>query len=155
MYGSEVRKGELVFESVKAALSASQHVLALATPLSLASAWMNTEMHSAGKNKRVIPVTIVFDASHPALMELLQTWRPPAKKGQPCFRPALLRPLEREYARHYPRRRRAKYRRSATEFLRGAISHELAVYPRRPSYWKSHDHLHFKDFDEVIRSHAK
>jgi hypothetical protein len=149
LYGGEIKQGALVFESVKAALTVSSRVLALATPLSLPSAWMDTETHSAGADKKVRPVTMVFDGSHPALMELLQTWHPPAKKDQPCFNNELLRPLESEYATHYPKRRLEKYRGGASKFLQGANSFELAVYPRRPSYWKGHEL--FKDFEQVIR----
>jgi hypothetical protein len=153
MYAGEMMDGDLLFEGVEAALSASQRLLALTTPLTLASAWVDTEIHTADQIAK--PVTIVFDGSHHALMDLLRTWRPPCN-DEPCFEPALLPPLEREYACHYREHehRLSTYRESATKFLRrDATSFELAVYPRRPRHWKGDER--FKDFDTVIGSHAK
>jgi hypothetical protein len=142
-----------VIEGVHAALSASQRVLALGTPVSLASAWVDTETHRADQVLK--PVTIAFDGSHHSLMDLLETWHPPRKQDEPCFEAALLPPLEREYAYHYSdsEHRVATYPKNATEFLsKCATMFELAVYPCRPSHWKGHEL--FKDFDTVIRSHA-
>jgi len=149
MYAGEIKKGHLVFEGVQAALSASQHLLALATPLSLASAWVDTEMHSVDQN--VKPVTIAFDGSNPALMRLLATWHPPRALGQPCFDLRLLPELRKEYARYYSKRRVAKYRRSASDFLWGATNFKLCIYPRRPVDWRGHER--FVDFDKAIRGY--
>jgi hypothetical protein len=148
MYAGEIEQGGLVFEGVQAGLSASQRVLVLATPLSLASAWTDTEMHSV--DNRIKPVSIVFDASHHALMKLLETWHPP--DGQSCFNLALLPDLQREYARHNTEIRVGKYQESATRLLTETHTRfDFAVYPRRPAHWKGHEL--FVDFDNVIREH--
>jgi hypothetical protein len=145
IYAREIETGALVFEAVQAALKASHRHLILATPLSIASAWTQTEMAGPGLK------TIVFDGNNPALMELLETWDTPCKADQPCFDLALLSELQREYAHHYSERRVAKYKKSATNFLIEATAQEFAVYPRRPTHWKGHEL--FIDFDSIIRTH--
>jgi hypothetical protein len=147
MYSAEIECGDLVFEGVQAALGAAQRVVALATPLSLASAWMDTEINNALDK----PVTIAFDGSHPVLMELLQSWRPPRRSGERFFKNELLASLKEEYAHYNSKERLNKFEESATRFLEALRSFQVSVYPKRPATWAGHESI--LDFSEAIRGH--
>ncbi|MFO7697174.1 MAG: toll/interleukin-1 receptor domain-containing protein [Anaerolineae bacterium] len=149
MYSAELGHGSPIAEGVAAALSAAQQLIALATPLSLPSAWIDSEIHAAlGSGKRA---TIAFDGSHPTLMKLLESWYPPQHYGERNFDGALLAPLIAEYGRYNSEARVAKYENNATEFLfmlTGGPA-QVCVYPRRPAGWDGHAAI--GDFEDTVR----
>lgn len=146
MFSADIEEEQLVFEGVQAALSASQRVLALVTPFSLPSAWINTEIQTAlGHNH---DVALVFDGSHPVLMHLLASWHPPQSSEDPFYNGQALSILKAEYARHYPGVRVEKYDANARQFLYGLNYFDICVYPRRPSGWKGPSKV--TDFEETF-----
>ena len=148
MYSAEIEEGSLVFEGVGTALSAAQRVIALSTPLSLPSAWMETELQVAlEKNK---PITIAFDSSKAVLMELLESWHPSRANNERFFNSDLLLKLEDEYARHYSQTRVEKYKASMTNFLQSFKpgEYQVCIYPRKPTGWTGHEYI--IDFEKAI-----
>jgi hypothetical protein len=132
IYSRDIDEGELIFEAVQAAVKRAACVIALATPQSLASAWMWTERHYALAEE--CKVFIVFDGNDSGLMAMLETWRPPISCNDENFiDPRRLSALRNVYAKYNPKRRVEKYESSAKSFLFSMSSFYKCVYPRRVS----------------------
>jgi TIR domain len=124
LYSGEIDKGDLIFEGVQAAIKRSRCTLALLTPLSLASAWMQTEV---GISKSMHQVICVFDGNDKDLMLLLSTWHPPG-----TFDNSVLSNLQERYAKFYSAARVEKYVSSVSILLSCMAELTKYVYPRRP-----------------------
>jgi hypothetical protein len=149
MYSRDIGEGEEIFETVRGAIDRADFLLALATPQSIASAWMWTEISYA--SARVIPSLVVFDGSDSRLTALLESWMPPrTRDDNSFFEPSKLPALRDAYAKYNSEARVGKYEGSTREFLFAMGSFTKCLYPRRPH--SSTMHASFVDFERTMRS---
>lgn len=129
MYARSIAKGERIFEAVQAAIDRADCMVALATPQSLASAWMFTETGYAVA--RGVKTVLAFDGNDPLLMALLESWHPTRRYGEDNFDQETLRRLKNVYAKFNSHSRVAKYKSSAGNLLCAMSNFNKCVYPRR------------------------
>ena len=130
LYSGEIESGDLIFEGVHAAIKRSRCALALLTPLSLASAWLSTEL--ATSKEEGLTVICVFDGNNQDLMRLLSTWSSPRTYHGEHFDNYILSELKDTYAKFYSTARVEKYISSASSLLFGMGGLQKRIYPRRP-----------------------
>ena len=147
IYERDLDEGAIIFDAVKAAINRSDFTIALATPHSLASAWMFTETnYSRGHSIQTI---VVFDGGDRRLMSLLESWRPPITGNDDrFFDRELLSALKLEYAKYNSPDRIAKYETSTQAFLFAMSSFHKCVYPRKPAASPLHPSI--ADFETLI-----
>ena len=147
IYSREISEGQDIFEAVRAAIERADCFIALATPQSLASAWMWTELtYNSTKPYRK---TVVFDGNDSKLTALLASWRPPLTGNDRAFVDLKKLPEMKEaYARFNSDVRVTKYEDSAENFLFAMGSFNPSIYPRRPRSVVLHPSI--SDFEAAI-----
>jgi TIR domain len=165
-----IEQGELIFETVRAAMKRSAATIVLLARNSLGSAWVYTEA-LAGRS-----ALVVCDGDDGVLMELLESWRSMPSPGQDArFDAAVLARLEEDYRARWEsgepagvqpgiarcaggrsvdwKQRPDKFGAGARALLRVLRHHSCCVHPIRPARWRGDPH--FGDFAAAIRALPK